>query len=94
MSVQKQLEIDLKGLTDEEKIRKIRTFLLDFFILDVPIVVKDIHDIENPIPVEHITQGKRIDLHPAREYLMRISRILNELEEKKADDEGELDIYK
>ena len=47
--------------------------LMEFFNRDAPVVIDYIED--NNIPPHYITIGRRIDLHPAREYLIRLVRI-------------------
>ena len=55
--------------------------LLVFFNKDIDEVIKYI--LLGEIPVDHITPGKRIDLHPSREYLLRLARLIPEIEIKK-----------
>lgn len=50
----------------------------------------------NDIPVHFVTPGKRIDLHPAREYLLRLPRTMNEvirLRKLMNDDDDDLDNF-
>lgn len=68
--------------------------LMDFFIKDSVEVIHYIED--NNIPPHFITPNKRIDLHPAREYLLRLPRISGEIVriKKTLTDEGdELDRF-
>jgi hypothetical protein len=51
--------------------------LMDFFIKDSQEVINYIED--NNLPPHFITPNKRIDLHPAREYLLRLPRISGEI---------------
>ncbi len=55
--------------------------LLLFFDGDIDEVIKFIMIDETP--VHFITPGKRIDLHPTREYLLRLARLIPEIELKK-----------
>jgi hypothetical protein len=84
--------------SDEEKIESIVSDLLGFFEKDIPNVIDYINDEEDPIPVEYITPNKRIDLHPTREYLLRLPRILNEVAQLKEkldpdDEDDDFNIY-
>ena len=84
-------QITLVNKNSQEKKQQIIKKLLDFFVDDVGTVIDYINDPDAPIPVEHITPSKRIDLHPTREYLLRLPRILNELEMLEQKMEGEDD---
>lgn len=75
----------------DKKKREIIDNLIEFFASDIPNVIKYINDPDDPIPVEHITPSKRIDLHPTREYLLRIPRIMKEIEELEQKMDGEDD---
>ena len=58
-------------------VTKILEKLLLFFDKDIDEVIKYI--LLGEIPVDHITPGKRIDLHPSREYLLRLSRVIGDI---------------
>lgn len=50
----------------------------------------------NNIPVHFITGGKRIDLHPAREYLLRVPKTMREvvvLKKLMNDEDDDLDTF-
>lgn len=67
---------------------------LEFFKYDVPNVVEYIK--ENNIPPHFITLNRRIDLHPTRDYLLKIPRCVGEIVrvKKSLDDDGdELDNF-
>ena len=64
---------------DDEVVDVTKTLekLLIFFDKDIDEVIKYI--LLGEIPVDHITPGKRIDLHPSREYLLRLSRVIGDI---------------
>jgi len=50
----------------------------------------------NNVPAHYITPGKRIDLHPAREYLLRVPRTMREVigvKKMMDNDDDELDRF-
>lgn len=83
-------QIQLVKENSQQKKQEIINKLLNFFERDVENTIQYIEDEDDPVPVDHVTPGRRIDLHPSREYLLRISRVLGELEaleEKMQEDE-------
>jgi hypothetical protein len=74
---------------DKRDVMRILVKLLRFFDNDIDTVIEYI-DLEQ-VPVHFITSGKRIDLHPTREYLLRLVRVVGDIERQmdKLDDEDE-----
>lgn len=60
---------------------RILTKLLLFFDNDIDNVIEYIK--LEKVPVHFITTGKRIDLHPTREYLLRLVRIIGDIERQR-----------
>lgn len=90
---EKQVElvpIEEKKAKFNDEMDEILLKLLNFFNKDIDATIQYI--ILGEIPVDHITPGKRIDLHPTREYLLRMSRIMNELKglKDKMDESGDM----
>ncbi len=85
-----------RPINTKEELEKTIDILLMFFKKDIRDTIEYIE--EGEIVVDHITPGKRIDLHPTREYLLRMPRILNELQSlrERIDDSDDLidDFYK
>ena len=79
---------------EEVDARRILDKLLLFFDNDIDEVIKFI--LLDQTPVHFITPGKRIDLHPTREYLLRLARLIPEIEIKKKaldNDQNELENF-
>ena len=66
-------EKEIKDVDVESVLKK----LLLFFDGDIDEVIKFIMIDETP--VHHVTPGKRIDLHPTREYLLRLVRVIGDI---------------
>lgn len=71
------VSIDEADKKEEVDVGKILEKLLVFFDSDIDEVIKYI--MLGEIEVAHITPGKRIDLHPSREYLLRLSRVIGDI---------------
>lgn len=75
-------------------IEEILDKIVNFMNKDIDNVIEYI-DV-NDIPVHFIIAGKRIDLHPAREYLLRTPRVMRDVIQLKKimnDDNDDLDTF-
>jgi hypothetical protein len=92
--VSNQTELDVKKKKDEEYVEESLSKLLEFLNEDIKQTIIYIN--YNNIPIDYNVPGKKMDIHPSREYLLKIPKTITDVikvKEMMKEDGNDLDDF-